>query len=308
MSGAEPASKKKRDAAASNDDDDDDNDDKQDVPPSKLHRSQNKKSSSSSSSARQREERSIREGRPQKEGAEMSSSASGLLDIESALQYILTIPATAPAAEINEDADKSSEQNDGTDPEKEYLDSDRQTYVTFRAAHSGDASTIANLYNKSKEQESPTVKREAASTEKEKTSSSESQEQSVEGESPAYLELWLAEGLGDEDTPPSVYSILGYVHSQNENAKSPKLGSIVILTLGWDSDSTNLNGKRVLRVEWLYTDVTLSPMLMDRLQRRLWLRLALLSTLSKCDLLLVEKKALILSHADTPPRTVMSSE
>jgi hypothetical protein len=211
-----------------------------------------------------------------------ASSSCEFLDIESALQYIVNIPA-------DEDGLSCS----ANKPEQEYLDTEKRFFVTWRAAHSGDASTITNLYNKSIRKESPTVQTNntnTTTTAGETTDGETTTQDAQEDETRAYL--WLAEGLGDEDTPPSVYSLLGYVSDEKSREKvAPKLGVIAIITIGWDKD--NKRG-RVLRLEWLYIDTSLHHGVMDNLQRRLWLRLSLLSTLTKCEMLLVEKKSIVL--------------
>jgi hypothetical protein len=54
------------------------------------------------------------------------------------------------------------------------------------------------------------------------TSTSTSTTATTEGdESPGMLELWLADGLGDEDTPPSVFCLLAYMSLDDTDTTSP---------------------------------------------------------------------------------------
>eukprot|EP00977_Amphora_coffeiformis_P020436 scaffold8266_cov175-Amphora_coffeaeformis.AAC.4 len=91
-------------------------------------------------------------------------------------------------------------------------------WVNFRLAHTGDAATLAALYCK---QQQPT--------------SNPNEEQ---------IALWLADGLGDEDTPPSVYGLLCEVHQEDEKG-SHQIGAAVLLTAAWQEDL-----QRVIRIEW----------------------------------------------------------
>jgi hypothetical protein len=177
------------------------------------------------------------------------------------------------------------------------------------------------------------------------TSSSTSTTATTEGdESPGMLELWLADGLGDEDTPPSVFCLLAYVSSDDTDTTSPasqttgpgpeaattpqtlevstlpaasgtsshhsppQLGAVAVLTVAWAAHDDKVGGGvsgevgcsggggggayggRMLRVEWFQVNHLLrleSPEVASVLQRRMWLRLSILSRLTGCQLLLV---------------------
>lgn len=125
---------------------------------------------------------------------------------------------------------------------------DNESWIKYRVAHSGDASTLAGCYRKLRDsEESP----------KENSS----------------LEMWLAEGLGDEDRPPFVFALLAEVLGEGAPAR---VGSAALLTQTW------CDGKRFVRIEWTYS-------MNDPVERSMWLRLASLGLLLSCDLLVSEK-------------------
>jgi hypothetical protein len=130
-------------------------------------------------------------------------------------------------------------------PERELLSN--ETYVTFRAGHAGDAPAIEALYrggaNADNTQEQP--KKESASS----------------------LELWLSEGMGDEDTPPSVFSILAEISSEEQPTTSSHLAAVALFTVAWEAN------QRMLRVEWCHVDLPV-------LARRMWLRLSALALMT----------------------------
>jgi hypothetical protein len=184
---------------------------------------------------------------------------------------------------------------------KEYIANDKSAWVTFRAGHAGDASTIASLYRQSKrrnmQENSPELETAQLDTNSEEESSVSSM-----------LEVWLADGMGDEDTPPSVYSLLAHVHtgttidepsptaSESSSSKavtttspspspsSTTLGAVSLLTLAW------ADGERILRVEWMHVDPSLPPEVTSTLEKRLWLRLSSLSWMTACQLLTVDEQ------------------
>lgn len=112
-------------------------------------------------------------------------------------------------------------------------------FIRYRLGHSGDASILATLYEH--HHHPPT----SATTD---TSS---------------LEVRLAEGLGDEDNPPSLYALL----AEDEESS---LVAVALLTLAWREH-------RVLRVEWLHVEASYPQA--SLLERRLWLRLSTLALL-----------------------------
>lgn len=131
-------------------------------------------------------------------------------------------------------------------PERELLSN--ETYVTFRAGHAGDAPAIEALYRGGANADTFT------------------KEQPKE-ESASSLELWLSEGMGDEDTPPSVFSILAEISSEEKPPTSGRLAAVALFTLVWDAN------RRMLQVEWCHVDLPV-------LARRMWLRLSALALMT----------------------------
>lgn len=159
---------------------------------------------------------------------------------------------------------------------KEKLSND--TSVKFRAGHTGDATAIALFFKQQRRISHTDISRTAKSHE----GTYKTQEGKIES-SPS-LEHWLSEALGDEDTPPSLFSLLAHVSSttndDSQAAKSKKLGAVALLTLIWEDN------KRKLRVEWFRVDKDLQESKV--LESRIWLRLSALalmtgSTLSFTD-------------------------
>jgi hypothetical protein len=142
---------------------------------------------------------------------------------------------------------------------KEFLTEDRSKWVTFRAGHTGDVSSLASFY------------RQSIVDPPDKVSS-------VPDDTP--LEVWLADGLGGEDAPASFFALLADISSE-DTPKVSRLGAAAILTLAWEDSS------RVLRVEWMHVDNEME--FANLLERRLWLRLSALSLLTSCELLVVSK-------------------
>jgi hypothetical protein len=153
--------------------------------------------------------------------------------------------------------------------DKEFLSEDQSKWVTFRAGHTGDVSSLASLYRKS-------IIEPPCSPDKE--TSPEKKVASIPDDTP--LEVWLADGLGDEDTPPSFFALLAEI-SVEDSPRVSQLGAAALLTLAWEDSS------RVLRVEWMYVDN--ETKVASLLERRLWLRLSAISLLSSCELLVVSK-------------------
>ena len=97
----------------------------------------------------------------------------------------------------------------------------------------------------------------------------------MEKEAPsASLEIWLADGLGNEDIPPSLFALMAQVKKSGEGSK--KLAAVALLTLAWE------NSTRVLRVEWFQVDPQVEHSRL--IERRMWLRLAALSLQTACEL------------------------
>ena len=101
-------------------------------------------------------------------------------------------------------------------------------WINFRLAHMGDASALAALYCKRSSQSS---------------SEQPQQQQQTFNQNEEQISLWLADGLGDEDTPPSVYGLICEVHQEDDKV-SHELGAAVLLTAAWQND------EKVIRIEW----------------------------------------------------------
>jgi hypothetical protein len=137
-------------------------------------------------------------------------------------------------------------------PEREPLSNDM--YVTFRAGHAGDAPAIETLYHGGGNADT-------------------TKEQHME-ESASSLELWLSEGMGDEDAPPTVFSILAEISSENQS-RSSHLAAVALFTVAWEAN------QRMLRVEWCHVDKSV-------LARRMWLRLSALALMTGACLCITE--------------------
>ena len=197
---------------------------------------------------------------PGSSGALSSPARSPLqvLDLESALYKVTLLSPTKESREYLTPDDKEQRRDDhGT--------TSRSTpWITFRLAHMGDAATLAALYCRKKSSLSSTT-----------TECNEEQ-----------ISLWLAEGLGDEDTPPSVFGLLAEVHQDDdghdeqqqqqqqddpdgekkEKVSTCELGAALLLSAAWQ------NNQRVIRIEW-YSIEPAYP----NLAGFVWLRLASLS-------------------------------
>ena len=117
----------------------------------------------------------------------------------------------------------------------------------------------------------------------------------LDQESASSLELWLADGLGDEDMPPSLFALLAHVNYDNGNdkdeieddeetgnTKASRLAAVALLTVSWE------HSERVLRVEWLQVDSDLDEQA-GLIEKRMWLRLAALSLMSNCEMHVVDQ-------------------
>ena len=154
------------------------------------------------------------------------------------------------------------------------------SYLTFRMGHAGDASRLASWYQ---EKRKTTPKIQVEDDPNESTTEADNKEQgkiatkeapnaesaedngpsseaapssaaALEQEAASSLELWLADGLGDEDIPPSLFALLAHVNYDKDedeagsNTKASELAAVALLTVSWE------HGCRVLRVEWLQVD------------------------------------------------------
>lgn len=199
--------------------------------------------------------------------ASSTSQSRRVWDIESALLYLLQVE---------------------TD-EKEFLTNDKSAWATFRVGHAGDASTIANWYRQEQrvlqDVESPELKKQPEDTEgdgEETTSSS-------------MLEISIAEGMGDEGNPPSLYSLVAHVqYLDSSESSSPEkstseastkvLGAVALMTVAFAND------ERILRVEWISINSDLPREAAKTLEQRMWLRLSTLSVMTACQVVTVDRK------------------
>jgi len=170
----------KHDTANHSHDDDKDDDSSSAVEKSKKFRASGKASEEKTKD--HREEQVI-------ENTSTSSSAAGIkpqqvsapMDLEVALQRVVR---------MNHYGSKSNSDNNNVpenyqeEASKEFLSQD--CWVNFRMGHAGDAFALASCYQKSKQEDGESTKK---SNEEDTT-----------------LEVRLAEGLGDEDTPPAIFA------------------------------------------------------------------------------------------------------
>ena len=196
------------------------------------------------------------------------SSSQGRLDLESALYKVTSLSGTNKSNEKREYLTKPAEaRDDDTQQQHEGTAAVVAQWVTFRLAHTGDAATLAALYCSNR---TSNANGKASSQVGNKNETTNNEEQ---------ISLWLADGLGDEDTPPSVFGLLAQVHEEEKRVEakgdstaattttSTKLGAALLLTTAWQND------QRVIRIEWYTIDVARYPTLAGHV----WLRLAALS-------------------------------
>jgi hypothetical protein len=155
------------------------------------------------------------------------------------------------------------------DESKEFLS--RNRWVNFRIGHAGDASALATCYRKS-----------SCATNHNSDDSQQKDERKggMNGSATedTTLEVRLAEGLGDEDTPPSIFALLADVESDNSDER--KLGAAALVSIAWEDVF------RVLRVEWFYiVDDEGFQDVANLLERRMWLRLSALAMMTSCQML-----------------------
>ena len=149
--------------------------------------------------------------------------------------------------------------------EKEYI-SDAE-YLLFRVGHGGDVSAIAAMYRKGI--------RSVTTTTTTTTTDAPDENKRQTADDGDELELRLANGLGDEDTPPAVFALLAHLH-QDDQPDASSLAAVALLTVTWE------NQHRFLRVEWYQVDSSLEKS--DLVERRLMLRLSALALLTGSEL------------------------
>lgn len=182
-----------------------------------------------------------------------------LWDLESALHRIVRV-----GGDVKELISSSSSSED--EPAEQW--------IKFRVGHAGDASVIANCYRKSHHQVTTTKEDQQATKATSDDASS--------------LEVRLADGLGDEDKPPSVYALLAEVcSSKNDDDDSHKSSSsLVAVALLTTSAGASSSSSRALRIEWLYLDEQHS--LRSVIERRMWLRLSSLAVMTGLKIIVME--------------------
>lgn len=191
------------------------------------------------------------------DGKRSSISSSRVWDMESAIFYLT--------------------QPDGTS--KEYLMEDEATspWITFRAGHAGDASTIAQWYQDSLQAPTETPELDIAQEQPQPLTESDDDPTS------SMLEVWLADGLGDEDTPPVVHALLAHIVQEKEDKITSALAAVALLVMTWTE------GERHLRVEWMHIDSNIDSSVAAVLEQRIWLRIVTLSHMTACQAVSFDK-------------------
>ena len=215
---------------------------------------------------------------------------------------------------------------------REYLTKEETSWITFRAAHAGDASAIAQWYRKQQSEhkrrkrkpkpEEPEIEKQPPN-EEETNNSTDSNDAPAEVEdasSSLQLEHWLAEGLGDENNCPFVHGLLAYVSDQQTESKDDtdttedkahtKSDSTVITPAkvadGGDNFSggnTSQHNKRLAAVvlmslSWAFGRRTLKIEWMSidsdfqNARQKVWLRIHMLSSMTACKAISVNEELL----------------
>lgn len=210
------------------------------------------------------------------------------MDLEIALQRVVRMDTTTTT--LNRKPNNNN--NNNASDEEEQVSSSREClsqdcWVNFRVGHAGDASALASCYQKSKQQPNESISDDKTTT---TTTKEPSNSSSSTAEEDTSLEVRLADGLGDEDTPPVIFALIADVSFRSDSEKraasekkSIVLGAAALLSIVWEEDSS-----RVLNVEWLHVcndHDTLNAEVASLLERRMWLRLSALALMTSCALL-----------------------
>ena len=191
-----------------------------------------------------------------------NSVVTKIWDLESALLYLVQI--------------------DGE--EKEYLSKNEEEtpllWVTFRVGHAGDASTIATWYRQA------TRPLDHAEVDIGK-SAEPTTDPSDDDSRTSMLEVWLAEGLGDEDTPPAVHALIGYVNQEGTEKTITTFGSVALLTLDWK------DSERVLQIQWMHINPSLEYNIAKTLEQKMWLRISTLAQMTACHAVTVDERMIL---------------
>ena len=152
------------------------------------------------------------------------------------------------------------------DESKEYLS--KTKWIQFRVGHASDASTIANFYRRSTTNNSD----ENHVLDNKLNTCSTSQREDTS------LEVRLAEGLGDDDSPPSIFALLADVVC--DDADDRDLVAAAVISSGWEA-STN-----VIIVKMIYvSDEAKFSDIAELLERRMWLRLSALALMTSNEMI-----------------------
>jgi hypothetical protein len=148
---------------------------------------------------------------------------------------------------------------------KEYLS--KTKWVKFRVGHASDASALANLYRRSKtnrsEENQAIANKIHTTSQREDTS----------------LEVRLAEGLGDEDSPPTIFALLADVVCDDEDDR--KLVAAAVISSGWEASI------KVMIVKMFYVSDEVSDSdIAELLERRMWLRLSALALMTSNEMII----------------------
>lgn len=162
-----------------------------------------------------------------------------------------------------------------------YVDK-KQSWVEFRAGHSGDAGFLASLFSRTEEN--------VNDSDKETEGSSESLSRKAEA-----LEMRIANSLGDEHSSPAVQVIIAdycKLEAERENDTeddqlvTKEICGAVLVTIDWNP----YQSMRYLRVEEIAIDES-KIALKGLLVRRLFLSLSAIALKASCGGLLVAKSA-----------------
>jgi hypothetical protein len=203
-------------------------------------------------------------------------------DLESALHRMVRVGKDISK---NEPVEANSSNVDAIGLESSGIESLTSTAcLKWRLGHGGDASTIAALCRQASESYR-SMQHDMHST----NDITNSLALSPTDE----LEARLADGLGDEYTPPSVFALLGELCERKctDDAKlsselhtvDGNVGAVALMTQVWE------NGLRMLQIEWLY--IRRDHGLSDLLERRLWLRLSTLALMTSSQGIVVKETA-----------------
>lgn len=152
------------------------------------------------------------------------------------------------------------------DESKEYLS--KTKWVQFRVGHASDASTLATFYRESKRNKGD---EHLASDDKVSLSNLSQREDTS-------LENRLAEGLGDEDSPASIYALLAEVVCDDGGDR--KLVAAALISSGWEDSA------KVMIVKMFYiSDEENDSDIAGLLERRMWLRLSGLALMTSNEMI-----------------------